>query len=45
MEANLIEVVMIEWEKLDIRKIDRLIMTMLKQLPELKTLKGKPLGY
>lgn len=44
-EADLIEVVKEEWEKLDIEKINRLIMTMPERLAEVRKVKGGPSGY
>jgi hypothetical protein len=44
-EADLIEAVKEEWDKLDINKINRLIMTMPEQLAEVRKAKGGPSSY
>jgi len=44
-EADLIAAVKEEWEKIDIRKINGLILSMLERLAEVKKAKGGPSGY
>jgi hypothetical protein len=45
MKADLIEAVKEEWDKIDIDKINRLIMTMPDRLAAVKKAKGGPSGY
>jgi hypothetical protein len=44
-EADLIEAVKEEWEKLDIEKINSVIMTMPERLAEVRKAKDGPSGY
>ena len=44
-EADLIEAVKVEWEKLDIEKINRVIMTIPERPAEVRKAKDGPSGY